>query len=944
MPEEPLTAAAGLLRSAGCLVVQGPWGSGKSTLLAALVAGADRPVLRLAPQPGDERRPFGTLTALAGQLPPTAAADLPAALRPVALPDRVGTLHPAAVPDPSSAPATSAAVHPSAADPAGPAEREAVRLALHAATAARPVLLVVDDAQWLDPATAAVLAHARRALAPGRLSVLAAVRGAAVPVPVRQLCGDHAPRLTPAPLTVPQLADLLGAAGLPRRWAGPVHRCSGGNPALVRASLAAAGPARADGPALPGSVGDAASREAERWLGTVPAPVREVLLTAALSEHPTLTLLGRLTGPAASAARLREAEDAGLVGIAPDGAVAFAADALRAAARGGRAVGPAAVPAAHLALAAAETDPVHAVRHRLLGQDPRDPRAPHAAADAEHAAALARRDGERALAAELLLLAADRVPPADRTARSRCLALAAADAAAAGRPDLAARVAGAVRAARLGPSEQVAALLAVIDTRGQALHESDALIARARHLAGDDPVLLAAVHLRDAVRANIGHGRPHRAVRAAALAADLARSGGDRVLEAAALTMRARMERVLGDPASARSLERARGLGVPVSRLGVRGSPDYLTARHAVFDDRLDRARAVLLDLLPAAEAGGDAEDVQEVLRSLAEVECRSGHCARALEWAGRALRHRSVTGLSAGPVSYTAALAETAGGAFARAAEHAALGLRVAREEHDLVFTSRNLLALGTVRLATGRLREAAAALEEVAALEAGQQVGDPTVLRWQPELAEAWAGLGRAREAHALLVSTRAALGRGAPGTGAEAACLRAAAAVSSQLGEADRARGQLRTAAELFAALGLRLEHGRTLLALGGLERAHRRRAAAREVWDEAAELFARCGAAPWTALLDALAGRSGPTAPGGPARSPLPTAGLTGAEDRLAALVADGLTNRETAERLHLSVKTVEAVLSRVYRKLGVRSRTELALALRRPVPERRGRGH
>ncbi|WP_420804506.1 helix-turn-helix domain-containing protein [Actinomadura atramentaria] len=65
-------------------------------------------------------------------------------------------------------------------------------------------------------------------------------------------------------------------------------------------------------------------------------------------------------------------------------------------------------------------------------------------------------------------------------------------------------------------------------------------------------------------------------------------------------------------------------------------------------------------------------------------------------------------------------------------------------------------------------------------------------------------------------------------------------------------------------------------------------------------------------------------------------PAATAGtaLTEPERRLAALVAAGATNRETAQRLFLSVKTVEATLSRIYRKLNVRSRTELAGVLGR----------
>jgi DNA-binding CsgD family transcriptional regulator len=59
-------------------------------------------------------------------------------------------------------------------------------------------------------------------------------------------------------------------------------------------------------------------------------------------------------------------------------------------------------------------------------------------------------------------------------------------------------------------------------------------------------------------------------------------------------------------------------------------------------------------------------------------------------------------------------------------------------------------------------------------------------------------------------------------------------------------------------------------------------------------------------------------------------------LTGAELRCAELAASGATNREIATALFVSVKTVEATLSRSYRKLGVRSRTQLARILADPA--------
>ncbi|WP_460369988.1 helix-turn-helix domain-containing protein, partial [Actinocorallia lasiicapitis] len=86
-----------------------------------------------------------------------------------------------------------------------------------------------------------------------------------------------------------------------------------------------------------------------------------------------------------------------------------------------------------------------------------------------------------------------------------------------------------------------------------------------------------------------------------------------------------------------------------------------------------------------------------------------------------------------------------------------------------------------------------------------------------------------------------------------------------------------------------------------------------------------VFARCGARTWLALVDAEPDQPGTAAPQGPDA----LAGLTETERRVAVLVAAGATNREIATRLFVSVKTVEAALTRIFRKLGVRSRVDVA---------------
>ena len=121
---------------------------------------------------------------------------------------------------------------------------------------------------------------------------------------------------------------------------------------------------------------------------------------------------------------------------------------------------------------------------------------------------------------------------------------------------------------------------------------------------------------------------------------------------------------------------------------------------------------------------------------------------------------------------------------------------------------------------------------------------------------------------------------------------------------------------------------LDRGRTLLALGATQRRAKKRAAARSSLTDALAVFDRLGARLWAERArDELARIGGRTAAGDE---------LTEAEQRIAALVAAGRSNREVAAALFLTQHTVETALTRIYRKLGVRSRTELAGRLRPPA--------
>ena len=116
----------------------------------------------------------------------------------------------------------------------------------------------------------------------------------------------------------------------------------------------------------------------------------------------------------------------------------------------------------------------------------------------------------------------------------------------------------------------------------------------------------------------------------------------------------------------------------------------------------------------------------------------------------------------------------------------------------------------------------------------------------------------------------------------------------------------------------------QHARTLLALGRTQRRAKQRAAARATLEDALTRFETLGARLWAEQTRAeLARIGGRTASRGE---------LTEAERRIALLVAEGRRNREVAAELYLTEHSVETALSRIYRKLGIRSRGELGRAL------------
>jgi DNA-binding CsgD family transcriptional regulator len=221
----------------------------------------------------------------------------------------------------------------------------------------------------------------------------------------------------------------------------------------------------------------------------------------------------------------------------------------------------------------------------------------------------------------------------------------------------------------------------------------------------------------------------------------------------------------------------------------------------------------------------------------------------------------------------------------------------------------------------AAGRAGEALAVADELAAYSA--YMPDPARLWWRSLKAEALDRVDRREEALALvrdeLEITRAF---GAPWS------LGRTLRVLGTL-ERDAGLDRLREAVDVLDGSTARLEHAKALAALGGALRRTRTPTDAREPLRRALELAGACGA---EGLAEHV--RSELHAAGArPRRDALSgVESLTPSERRVVDLAAAGRTNRDIAQELYVTPKTVEVHLSNAYRKLGISSRRELERAL------------
>ncbi|WP_159030017.1 LuxR C-terminal-related transcriptional regulator [Kitasatospora albolonga] len=869
---------SGELRQAGAVAVVGPTGFGKSAVLDAVCTvwqSSGDPVVRLSSAPADAHLPYVPLVDLftvcpadvSGELPDIQRSTIDWVLRRVTGPE----------PDPAIL-------------------RVTVLSCLQAWGRRARLLLAADDMHWWGPDSLDVFGFAARR-SRGSVSLLAALRPDG-PLPQDVLGGDAVEIAVPA-LSPEESAAVVRSFGIPLRTAARIHTATGGNPRLV--SDLAAGLARAGAPAVLDTqpLAPHARKALRAWLAGLAAPVHWVLLLASLAADPSPDAVRRAAGPSADVA-LAEAEAAGLIRVS--GTVCFPAPVVRecllAEASGE------AVRQAHLALAAAASEDDDRVWHEASALTPAELPARLVPALAD-AATAARESGDHTRAAEFGLLAGG--------ARHDLLVAAAWDAEAAGRFDLARTALEQLDRRRAVPAVRAQARLAVVDAagRGAALVEHMAERALAEAVAADEPALASAAHLRLARSLWVNRGCHTEALTHARSAAELAGRAGDATTHSSALALTARIEQARGSPGHAELLRRALAAGTAAGAGRTPGEPRRIGVGFALLDDRLDEAGRLLDALHPPARPA----DRLWLLSSSVRIHALRGEGPVAREEAHRLLALTRELGASPGPPWHAAALAELAGGTLEQALAYADLGLTASQEDGDTVLATHCLHLSGMTRLLLRDVGGALADLLRVRDLVQDLGIVDPAEVRYDADLAEALVAAGdlpaalrtvadaRRRAEEPVRRGVLASLDR------AEALCHTAAGAYEAAEGLLDRA---LRT----FDRLGYPLQRGRVLLAYSTVERRRRRPARARELQAEADAVFRRAGAPLWE--------------PARPERTEVRgwPAGLTDAERRIVELVTEGRGNREIAAALYVSVKTVEAALTRIYRKLGVRSRVQL----------------
>jgi DNA-binding CsgD family transcriptional regulator/tetratricopeptide (TPR) repeat protein len=784
---------------------------------------------------------------------------------------------------------------------------------LRALAVRTPLLVAIDDVQWLDPASRRIVAFAVKRLGDAPVGILATQRGSAEdPLDLRHALDQRLAEIRLGPLSAGALRHLIRTR-LGVRIPGPtlarLHESSGGNPmfALEFARSLADGDRPQLGPMqVPPSLRDLVHARVERY----PQDVRNVLAIVAAAERPTPSLLA--TVDAAAPGLLEQAADALAVAIGDDGIVRFTHPLVASAVY--EAVPTSQRRSIHARLAQVAPDVEERARHLALASIATNA---GIAALRDEAAARAFARGAPEAATELAKEAIRRTPPSDLRDRDERALRVAVYLAAAGLPaEAAAYLDRLLASGASGPRRAETLLLRVVLVEHD-LEACSRALAEALEHVGDDLALRARVLLM--VSSNhLYRGDLAASEETARQALAAAEDADESALVSFALASVADRADLAGHPDDA-LLERA------VALAAVHPTPHLLPrleerrARRLVRKGDLAGSRELLEAELERAVRTGVQPDRSRILGELVDVEWRAGH----LELAARHLDDAWEVAVEDGGDRWGEAELQQRRGRLAAlrgdvddTRRLVASGRTLAEAMQWPHLAAMNSWVLGFLELSLGEPARAWEAFQDVPETSTW---GRLEVVEAVADTAETLVALGRLEAADDLVATLQADAGRGH--LWAAPAVLRCSALLVLARGDGVGAAGAAEDAAAGFEAAGFPLDHGRALLVAGqALRRAGQRRRAAVRL-QAARNVFSGVGAVLWAERAANELRRASPR--------PRRTGELTGAERRVAALVAEGRTNREVAAQLFITPGSVEVHLTRIYRKLGVRSRTELA---------------
>jgi DNA-binding CsgD family transcriptional regulator len=879
---------------AAALVLEGEAGVGKSTLWGAAVEHARvRGLTVLSSRPAEAERGLGNV-GLGDLLEGVIDDVLAALLTPRRRALQVALLREEASGDPVDRRTLAVAVHD----------------ALQLLSDRGPTLIAVDDVQWLDPSSSRALGFALRRLDASPIVLLLArrlVEGADQSELERALPPDRVRRLTVRPLSVGALHRFLRdrlQRSLPRQTLLRIHERSGGNP-FFALELTRVLPADVD-PLQPLPVPETVEEIVGARISALPAAVREALALAAAVGTASESLLKRAgvardALDAAVAARVVEREH-GMIRFTHPLLSSVLYDHLGEERR-----------AVHARIAEVAEEPVLRARHLALSTDTPDA---DVARLLDDAATLASDRGAPAATAELAEQAL-RLTPRDQADERHRRALVAAHAhLAAGEWTRARSITNDLLAGTRGPL-RAEALLVLAEFQHDDL--AVPLLEEAVREAASHPPLQGLVHIRLAAAERFRKGFPGAldGTRAALVLADRI---DDDVLRFQALAQLSWLGGMVGDAEA--SAYRARALDVATAS----GDPRMLREANALMwrmlidSSSIDAARATLEQEHREWQERDELFDAQ-VLWELSWLELWAGRWERAAAHAARARDIGLQYGVEKNQDYIPSAWVAVHRGQLELARREAERGLKLC--EAQIGFYPPLLQAVpGLVALWSGDAATGADCLEQADRQAQVLGWGSPDARPWTADYAESLLELGRVDEAVRVIDRWEAdatRLGRDR----VLAHVTRCRGLVAAARGAVDEATSLLELAVARHREVGDVFGRARALLTLGMVLRRARQKRAARDAIGAALADFEDLGAATWVKRARDELGRIG-----GRTREE----GLTAAEGRVAALVAAGRTNREVADELFLAERTVAGHLTRVYAKLGVRSRTELARRL------------